>query len=179
MLSDLGTFDEPPNAFRIFRAGVNTTTKGNFLFDAEAAASVMHEFKLHGADLMIDLNHDSLDKEVRKARVDALDARGWCALEVRETPEGPELWACNVQWTPDGAERLRSKKQRYVSPVFADDPKTGRVLHVVNIALCAMPATDHAMPLVAATVRADEYVARRDAAIVRADEYIARRLARQ
>ncbi len=176
MLSDLGAYDEPPAAFRLFHAGVNTTTKGNFLFDDAAAESVMREYKAHGVDLMIDLNHDSMDQKVRAVRADASDARGWCALEVRP---GPELWACNVQWTPDGAERLRSKKQRYVSPVFADDPKTGRVLFLVNIALCAMPATDHAAPLVAASVRAEEYIARIDAAVVRANEYVARRLARQ
>lgn len=135
--------DEPPEEFRIFRAGVNDSTKGPVLFDEQAAASVMAAWKKWGVDLMIDLEHQALDADER-ARADAPDARGWFRLEVREG----ELWAVGVRWTPDGARRLREKTQRYISPAFHVDDDD-RVTELVNVALVAMPATHHAAPLVA------------------------------
>lgn len=141
--------DALPTEFRIFAAGVNETSKGPSLFDAEAAKAVMAAYEKHGVDLMIDLNHDSLG-DARMTRADAEDARGWFKLELRNG----ELWAVDVKWTDDGAERLRSKKQRYISPAFFQDEKSGRVEEIVNVAICAMPATHGAAPLVAASAGA-------------------------
>ena len=141
------TAEALPTEFRLFRAGVNETSKGPIVFDEGAAQSVMAEYAKQGVDVAIDLAHDSIDDNARMHRSDADDARGWCQLEVRE---GPELWAVNVKWTPDGERRLREKTQRYVSPVvFVDD--NDHAVAVFNIALCSMPATYGAMPLVAAT----------------------------
>jgi phage I-like protein len=103
----------------------------------------MASFQAHGVDLVIDLEHLSLDDS--SPNFDP-DARGWCALEVREG----ELWAVNVRWTSDGQARLGDKRQRYVSPAFAWDRETGRVTRIVNIALTAMPATHETPALVAA-----------------------------
>ena len=139
---DLGA--DPPTEFRIFQAGVNPTSKGDLLFDDKAAASVMEAWKAWGVDLMIDLEHQSLDADA-SSRADAVDARGWFKLEVRP---GPELWAVGVTWTPDGEKRLREKTQRYISPALFDDE--GRVTEIVNAALVAMPATHKAQALVAA-----------------------------
>lgn len=102
----------------------------------------MAEYAAHGVDVMIDLNHETLESAIRP---DSHDARGWCKLAVRNG----ELHAVDVRWTPDGDRRLREKTQRFVSPVAYLD-KEHRALSVVNIALCAMPATDFAQPLVAA-----------------------------
>jgi phage I-like protein len=139
--------EDPPTAFRVFTAGVNETSKGRFLFDGEAALAVMREFESHGADLMIDLEHLSLDQD--GPNYDP-DARGWCRLEVVDG----ELWAVGVTWTSDGAVRLREKRQRYVSPVLDFDPKTRRVLGIHNIAITATPATHQPAALVAASKRA-------------------------
>jgi hypothetical protein len=136
--------DELPTEFLIFRRGMNETHKGVFLFDAEAARLVLAEQARSGVDLAIDLEHLSLDTE--STSFDP-DARGWCQLAVR----GGELWAVNVRWTGDGAQRLSAKSQRYVSPVIERDERTKRVLSVYNIALCAQPATFGAQPLVAAS----------------------------
>jgi phage I-like protein len=141
--------EEPPKEFRIFRAGPNATSKGTFLFDAQAAAEVIAAYKRDAVDLMIDLNHDSLDADA-KSRPDAGDARGWFKLEVRSG----ELWAVDVKWTPDGERRLRERTQRYISPVFDADKETKRVAYVLNAALCAMPATYGAQQLVAASKQA-------------------------
>lgn len=141
------TGDGPPEEFRIFVAGQNETRKGPVLFDAEAARLVMAAYEAHGVDLMIDLEHLSLDDSARNFDP---DARGWCQLEVRNG----ELWAVNVRWTPDGELRLKEKRQRYISPAFAREKKTGRAIELVNIAITAMPATDHLEALVAASARA-------------------------
>jgi hypothetical protein len=101
-----------------------------------------------GVDLMIDLEHQSLGPPV--ADPTARDARGWCRLELR--PDG-SLWAVGATWSPDGAVRLREKRQRYVSPAFYSDPKSGRILLLRNVAIVAMPATHKTPALVAASAR--------------------------
>jgi hypothetical protein len=138
--------DEPPREFRIFAAGLNTTTKGNFLFDEQAARAVMSAFEKHGADMMIDLEHLSINDD--SLNFDP-DARGWCRLEVRNG----ELWAVNVSWTTDGDARLREKRQRYVSPVFGFQGDARRITEILNIAITALPATDKPEALVAASAR--------------------------
>jgi hypothetical protein len=107
--------DAPPSEFRLFKAGINETTKGEFLFDAKAAEMVMAACGgARQVDYAIDLEHLSLDTEARHYNPDAL---GHFKLEVRNG----ELWAVNVTWNPDGARRLSEKTQRYVSPAFITD----------------------------------------------------------
>jgi len=136
-----------PTQFRIFKAGLNETTKGPLLFDEQAAVAVMDRYRREGVDLIVDLNHDSISEEAKAARSDASDARGWYQLELR----GGELWAVNVRWTPDGERRLRERTQRYISPVALAHKETKRVVYLANVAMVAMPATLGAEPLVAAS----------------------------
>jgi phage I-like protein len=156
----LAESDEPPREFRIFKSGTNETTKGVFVFDDEAAALVMSEFEQHMSDgaqgLMIDLEHLSLDNDARNFDP---DARGWAQLELR----AGELWATAVQWTEDGARRLREKTQRFISPAFARDPETRRITKIINVAITALPATDQLTPLVAANQRGDQMDALKEA----------------
>lgn len=138
-----------PTEFRIFVAGENETEKGTYLFDDAAAAAVMAAYEAWGVDVMIDLEHQSLDDDPSPDPT-ARDARGWCQLELREDGS---LWAVNVTWTEDGAARLRQKRQRYVSPAFAYEKDTGRVTQIVNVAITAIPATHGTPALVAASKR--------------------------
>lgn len=145
---------ELPTEFRIFAAGKIPTQNGETdLFDSKAAAAVMAEYQKWGVDLIVDLEHDTVNEEAKANRSDASDARGHFGLELRDG----ELWAVNVKWTPDGARRLTEKTQRYISPLFKRDKKTGRILRLLNVALVSMPATNDAAPLVAASA-----LARRD-----------------
>lgn len=141
--------DQPPTEFRLFIAGWNSTEKGNYLFDDVAAESVMTCYAKWGIDLMIDLEHQSLAVEPGAADPTARDARGWAKLALR--PDGA-LWCTEVRWTPDGIKRLSEKAQRYISPAFESDPKTKRVLKIINVALVALPATHKTPALVAASV---------------------------
>lgn len=137
--------DELPTEFRLFESGTSDDLNGvTATFDADAARLTMARYQASGARVQIDLEHDSLTDASEAVRPDMRDARGWCDLELRMG----ELWAVNVEWTPDGARRLKEKTQRYVSPAFTLDAK-GRVNWLVNVALCARPATLGALPLVA------------------------------
>lgn len=135
-----------PTSFRLFQSGWNTTTHGDFLFDEEAARSVMAAYREHGVDLAIDLEHQMLDDEPSPDPT-AKDARGWCRLELRSDGS---LYAVDVRWTPDGAARLTARTQRYVSPAFLVDQQTNRIVEVINVAIVAMPATHDTPALIAA-----------------------------
>jgi phage I-like protein len=140
-----------PTERRLFRWGINRTTKGDFIFDAESAAAIMAEYESHGVDIMFDLEHLSLDTE--SVNFDP-DARAWAKLAVRGQPgdENGGLFAFAIRWTDDGETRLRRKTQRYLSPAFWAD-KDGRITELMNIALVAMPATHGTQALVAASKR--------------------------
>jgi len=133
-----------PTSFRIFRAGANTSTKGTVIFDSKAAEAVMQDYAQHGADLMMDLEHLSLNKQLPTYNPNAM---AWFKLQLR----GGELWATDVRYTPEGAKRLSEKSQRYISPFFLVDKATKRVMQIINSALTALPATDKPMALVAAS----------------------------
>lgn len=145
-IPEVGTDEPLPSEFRLFRAGMNDTSKGPTLFDGAAAKSVMAAYAQWGVDLMIDVDHASLDPVASASRRDAGDAVGWFGLEVR----GGELWAAGVRWNAEGERQLRGKLRRYISPAFYQD-EDGRVTEMINIALVAMPATYGAQALVAAS----------------------------
>jgi hypothetical protein len=146
MLSIVLQGDEPPNEFRIFRAGQNDTSKGTFLFDEVAAKLVMADYATQGNELMIDYDHASLaGLSIDPAQ--SGKAAGWFGLEVR----AGDLWAVNVRWTPPAAEALRRKEWRYMSPAFCTDEEL-RVTSVMNVALTNIPATRNLEPLMAASL---------------------------
>jgi hypothetical protein len=132
-----------PAQFRIFRKGANPSTKGTVYFDDIAAREVMANYQQHGARIMLDLEHLSLNKQSPNYNPNAM---GWFSLALK----AGELWAVQVKGTDEGNERVDSKKQAYTSPFFAVDPKTKRVKCIINVALTALPATDKPMALVAA-----------------------------
>jgi phage I-like protein len=135
--------ETPLTEFRVFEKGLNRSTQGSVVFSSSAAANTLAKYLTHGVDVMIDLEHLSLDTESNAYNPDAM---GWAKLTVRDG----ELWAVDVRWTPEGEERIASKKQRYISPAFNTD-RLGNVTSIFNLALCAMPATYRAQHLIAAT----------------------------
>lgn len=156
-LADATAEQALPIEFVLFRAGANLSTKGPAVFDVRAAADVMAAYACEGVDQSIDLEHRSLDDAAVALTDNATDSLGWYNLEVRP---GPELWAVNVRWTPEGEARLRAKKQRYISPAFYQNDRTTRVTKMINCALCSRPATYNADALMAATKRNDVRAAR-------------------
>jgi hypothetical protein len=139
---------ELPTSFVLFKKGWNETSKGDFLFDAVAAKTVMAAHRQWGVDLAIDLEHQLLDGAGNDPT--ARDARGWFQLELKKDGS---LHAVDVRWTPDGAARLSARTQRYISPTFTIDVESRRITQVLCCALTAIPATHGTPALVAADAR--------------------------
>jgi phage I-like protein len=137
----------PPTEFRIFRKGINKSDKGEFLFDEQAAGSVMAAYARKGVDVMIDYDHAVLHAPEVKAI-----AAGWCSFEVREG----ELWATKVTWTPTALDHFAKAEYRYFSPLFDYEPRTGRIQHVINSALTNTPALHGLDALVAASAHTQQ-----------------------
>lgn len=141
--------DEPPTELRIFKAGANETTKGTFFFTSESAELVMQAAEDWGNEFSFDYEHSALFP------VDngPAPAAGWFRLEVRDTSDGPELWAVDIRWTDRARELIEAKEVRYISPAFATD-REGRITSLINVALTNLPATKDLEPLVAASLQA-------------------------
>lgn len=137
--------DDPPSEFVLFTPGYNVTSKGTFLFDEQAAQSVMGAFHAQGVDLMLDYEHLSLREN---ASAEDKRASGWFKPKLRE--DGA-LVASEVRWTPAAEAMIRGKEFRYTSPAFHFDQETMRVERLINTALANRPATVGQLPLVAAT----------------------------
>jgi phage I-like protein len=139
---DLSADSKAPTEFRIFRAGVNTSDKGDFIFDEEAARLVMSAFAKKGTALTMDFEHmAAADPPV----IAPASASSWVP-EVR----GGELWATNVHWTDKARQMIEAREYTRISPLFYSDPKTKRVLRILNVALTNVEALDNVQPLVAA-----------------------------
>jgi phage I-like protein len=87
-------------------------------------------------ELPVDYDHLSM----QPARPGDGIAAGWFKqLEIRE--DGNELWG-EIEWTPEGAERIRNKEYRFVSPSFVKDHvhKDGKK---IGTTLLAAAITNH------------------------------------
>jgi len=133
----------PPSEFRVFSAGHVETTKGIFLFDEEAAQSVMARQAEYGNELPIDFNHGMAEGWPMDPGL-AGRAAGWFTPEVRNG----ELWAVKVSWTKEAAAQVADRQWRYMSPWFSHEDG-GRIRELFNVALTNTPATKRLTPLVA------------------------------
>ena|GEM_PF-2023840 len=134
-----------PTEIRIFRPGANDTTKGTFHFTPRSAELVMKAAEDWGNEYSFDYEHAAL-QPVDNGPV---PAAGWFRLELRDTPDGPELWAVDIRWTDRARELIEAKEVRYISPAFTTDSQ-GEITSLINIALTNLPATKRLEPLVAA-----------------------------
>lgn len=135
--------DEPPSAFQLFGAGLTHTTKGDVLFDNDAADAVLAALAEHGKDqLPIDYDHGMLSIVTTP---DSGKAAGWFTPAIYEGA----LWASDVQWTPRAADALKNREFRFYSPAVELDSESRRVKRLINVALTNLPATKGQSPLVA------------------------------
>ncbi|MRG98264.1 hypothetical protein GF068_41090 [Polyangium spumosum] len=134
---------DPPGEVLLFRAGVNKSYKGLLLFDEEAARRVLADFEAHGAELFFDYDHASLFGFSKGMG----EAAAWFRPEVREGA----LWAVNVRWTEEAAEKVRARKYRYISPAVDYELDSNRITRLINVALTNLPASHGLPPLMAAS----------------------------
>lgn len=133
-----------PSEFRLLKAGVNAYKGGELLFDEQAAASVMARYQARGIQLMADYEHQSLRDDLTGPVPAA--AKKW-EPEIR----GGDLIAANITWTARAKAMLAEGEYRYFSIACAVEPKTNRVVEIINFALTNLPAADRIEPLVAAS----------------------------
>ncbi len=131
----------PPVEFRIFAFGTSDTTKGQYVFDVDAADAVMSAFRDYGNRLTIDYEHQALSDPPVQA-----PAAASYVLELR----ADGLYATDVRWTEKAAAYLSAKEYLYFSPAFVADDKR-RPTRLLNIALTNLPATKRMQSLVAAS----------------------------
>lgn len=140
----------PPTEIKLFARGMNHTTKGDFLLDDEALASVLAAFKDHDVELAIDFDHGTYAEPGSKR-----DTAGWIgALEARD--DG--LYATRVRWTEKGLAAIAPgtapdgtptpPEYRYHSPAIQFDADTRRITCVEPLALVTFPASKGQRPLV-------------------------------
>lgn len=151
-----GDGKEAPTAFRILRSGVNTSEKGEFVFDEAAAERVMAAYAAKGLDkIQIDYEHQSMVAPPGGGPAHK-PAAGWFKPEVR----GGELWATAVAWTAAAlamvAPQMGAPEYRYFSPILFFDQDTRQVTGLKNLALTNDPALDSLTPLAAASNSAKE-----------------------
>lgn len=139
------TFELQPSAaegrFLIFAEGKIRTDYGMSVMTPEAGAQVIATFRKRGNDMPIDLRHGMLSE---KPTLEESLAYGWipCPSGLQYV-KGEGLYAVGVQWDPKVKMALESKppKIKYHSPAYDQDPKTGVIISLDNIAITNLPAT--------------------------------------
>jgi Mu-like prophage I protein len=138
----LDTDGQTPTALmQVARTGAFVSTRyGKFNITTTDLAQMLKNFRevtpVPPTRLPIDYDHLSMDP---KKPGDGI-AAGWIVdLELRGN--GHELWA-KVEWTADGARRVRAKEYQFVSPSFVRDYvyKNGKK---IGTTLVAAAVTNH------------------------------------
>lgn len=133
-----------PSEFTLLKSGINKHSRGELLFDEEAADSVMSRYTARGIQLMADYEHQSLRDDLTGPIPAA--AKRW-EPEVRDG----DLIASNIAWTPTAARMLKDGEYRYFSIACLTEPESNRVVEIINFALTNLPAAEGIEPLVAAS----------------------------
>lgn len=122
---------EAPDWVHLTPAGTFSGADGRGPFKLEDAENVIRASMAAGK-LPIDENH-AVDKAAPEGRPSP--ARGWI-VEMQARADG--LWG-RVEWTGSGAELMRDKAYRGISPVFTHTKEGGRVVRVLRAALTNDP----------------------------------------
>jgi phage I-like protein len=110
----------PRSWVQLARTGSFTSNRyGKFSITTDDLKTMLHNFKnvTPAAPTELPVDYDHLSMDPKKPGDGA--AAGWMKkLELRDG--GETLWA-EVEWTPDGASRIRNREYRFVSPSFVKD----------------------------------------------------------
>lgn len=130
------------NEIQLFPAGNFRATDGrphdvpHWFIDAILAAQIIAEFEARANRTVVDYEHQTL---LAAQNGQPAPAAGWFGkLEWRESG----LFAVDVEWTERATQMIEGGEYRYISPVFAYDKKTGKVLRLLHAALTNNPALD-------------------------------------
>ena len=126
-----------PETITVLPLGRVVSSKGEFDVDEGSFQAMKAQIAQRGVDLVVDYEHQTL-KGVEAP------AAGW----VKELKlEGGNIMAV-VEWTPRGAEYLRYKEYRYLSPVVNVRKTDNKAVGLHSLALTNTPAIEHMTPIV-------------------------------
>lgn len=118
-----------PEVITVLPLGHVVSSKGEFDVDAEGYESMKAQIAQRGVDLVIDYEHQTL-KDVQAP------AAGW----VKELKLEDGVIKAVVDWTAKGAEYLKNKEYRYLSPVVNVRKQDKRAVGLHSLALTNTPA---------------------------------------
>ena len=95
--------------------------------------NIISAFNQGGVFLPIDLEHSTQHKAPKGEPAPAV---GWIE-KLTMSPYGA-IWGA-VQWTNQGRELVEAKAYRYISPVFAYEPATSRIVRLASAGLTNKP----------------------------------------
>lgn len=101
----------------------------------DAPDAIVADFAARGLDVPIDIEHAT---ELKGPKGEPAPAQGW--IKKLSALNG-EIVA-DVEWTDHGAELLRSKAYRYISPAFLHRKDNGRVMRLLSVGLTNKPNFD-------------------------------------
>ena len=123
----------------------NTGVGGDYLVDEAAAKSILAEFSSReGTPLVIDYEHGSEGGDYTPPNGIA-PAAGW--ISSLESEPGVGIWG-RVEWTRPGAEYVRTKQYRYLSPSGWREKSSGRLLAIKSVGLVNQPGIVGMRPIV-------------------------------
>lgn len=99
----------------------------------DAPQMIVDAFQRQGMPVPLDWEH-STEKAAPLGR--PAPAAGW--IESLLARLDGSIWG-QVAWTPQGAESVKNREYRYISPAFAFEKHTRRILMIVSAALTNRP----------------------------------------
>lgn len=109
---------------------------GQWVINAEIASRLIQYAKNSANDLVVDYEHQTLNKEQNGQPA---PASGW--IKDMEWREGSGLWI-KPQWTSRAKEFIKGEEYRFLSAVFPYDKKTGEPLYIHSAALTNRAGVD-------------------------------------
>lgn len=104
----------------------------------------MAEHARRGNPLVFDYEHEGLIPLEKRggSPMKGVASAPHSEPEIRRDSNGnPELWASDIEWTPEARRQIVAKERGQISPVCDFDLETGEVLSLKNVALCREGAT--------------------------------------
>lgn len=126
-----------PGIIRLIPKGHVESQKGDFIVDDESFELIQRRFKGRKLDLVIDYEHQTLE-DVQAP------AAGW----ITELVNAADAIMAKVEWTARGAEYLKNREYRYLSPVVITRKTDKKVVALHSAALTNTPAIDGMFPIV-------------------------------
>lgn len=112
---------------------------GHWVINGQVAAKLIAKAATRATDVVVDFEHQTLNSEKNGQPA---PAAGWLKGAALEWRDGQGLFATNPEWVGDTADLIKTRKYRYLSPVFSYDRATGEVLELHHVGLTNYPAID-------------------------------------